>query len=163
MFDQIIFLSFSPALQIHQLHAIMSLSRVVIHHPGGFVLLLLLGGRRPSIPKLSDDAQRFTSHVICCDKQLFILHSLACAKITCEWHPSSAPQMGPISPNRNVFLHLGSEKTFLSLMKRSMAFRDEITFQMASDSLSLFPVLSRTHPPSALLHLHLSLCRFCLL
>ena len=27
-------------------------------------------------------------------------------------------------------------------------FRDEITFQMASDSPSIFPVLSRTHPPS---------------
>lgn len=42
----------------------------------------------------------------------------------------------------------GSENTFLSLMKRYTAFRDEITFQMASDSPSLFPVLSRTHPPS---------------
>ena len=41
----------------------------------------------------------------------------------------------------------GLENTFLSLMKRYMAFRDEITFQMASDSPSLFPVLSHIHPP----------------
>lgn len=34
--------------------------------------------------------------------------------------------------------------TFLSLMKRYTAFRDEITFQMASDSPSLFPVLSHS-------------------
>lgn len=40
-----------------------------------------------------------------------------------------------------------SENTFLSLMKRYTAFRDEITFQMASDSPSLFPVLSHTRPP----------------
>lgn len=40
----------------------------------------------------------------------------------------------------------GLENTFLSLMKRYTVFRDEITFQMASDSPSLFPVLS--HPPS---------------
>lgn len=40
------------------------------------------------------------------------------------------------------------KNTFLSLMKRYTAFSDEITFEMASDSPSLFPLLSRTHPPS---------------
>lgn len=47
----------------------------------------------------------------------------------------------------------GLENTFLSLMKRYTAFRDEITFQMASDSPSLFPVLSLTLPSSPTLHL----------
>lgn len=43
-----------------------------------------------------------------------------------------------------------SENTFLPLMKRYTAFRDEITFQMASDSPSLFPVLYSPHPPRPL-------------
>ena len=68
-------------------------------------------------------------------------------------------------------LPCSEENTFLSLMKRYTAFRDEITFQMASDSPSLFPVLSLSLsvsltpslPPSLphpLLHLHSSLRMF---
>lgn len=74
------------------------------------------------------------------------------AKLTCEC--TTRPHQTPPSSFFLCSFHW---------WKGYMQFGDEITFQLASDSLSLFPALAHIHPPSALLHLHLSLCAFCLL